>query len=85
MLVNYRLYQVGVSKKKNKTHSSLCFTLATPAIISNKSYARVFTITHMSNQGARFIVTVGMIGMQIAKLSVGMPMTLPEKKYLTAR
>ena len=39
----------------------------------------------MSNQGASVTVTARMIGMHTTKLSVGTPMTLPEKEYLTAR
>jgi hypothetical protein len=45
----------------------------------------MFTIIHTSNQGASVTVTVGMIGMHTTKLSVGTPITLMEKEYLTAR
>ena len=39
----------------------------------------------MSNQGASLTDAVEMIGMLMLKLFVGMPMTLQDKKYLTAR
>lgn len=77
MLVNYRLYQVGVSEKN--TH--LCAMHYSCLDI----YTRMFTIIHMSNQGASLIDTAGMIGMQTAKLSVDMPVILQEKRYLIAK
>ena len=45
----------------------------------------MFIIIPTSNQDANLTDAVETIGMQMLKLSVGMPMILQDKRYLTAR